>query len=205
MFLVAYSTRTITLKDIKSNCIKIQSQPGCWKQNKPHTHKKKINSSSPSLISWLHSIRSSHLPDFIHRNSETSTSKQHLLLIHSHIWPYKHADSYFWIRPQQNLSLLMHLSLFLNDGGLFCWSSWVNLQRHQAELWVSVVSKSAPHACLQEAMCDCVKWLVYVTFLSSFYSRNSLGHISNRWKVHSSGLLNKRDGGEGEGGLCSTI
>lgn len=32
-------------------------------------------------------------------------------------------------------------------------------------------------------------------FSSSFYSRNSLGHISNRGKVHSSGLLNKRDGG----------
>lgn len=43
------SSTGLTSRDIKSNCIKIQSQPRCWKQNL--TKKKKINSNSPSLIS----------------------------------------------------------------------------------------------------------------------------------------------------------
>lgn len=31
-----------------------------------------------------------------------------------------------------------------------------------------MVSKSVPHACLQEAMCDCVEWLVYITCFPVF-------------------------------------
>lgn len=43
------SSTGLTLKDIKSNCIKIQSQPGCWKQNTPH--KKKRDKFKQSFIS----------------------------------------------------------------------------------------------------------------------------------------------------------
>lgn len=49
--------------------------------------------------------------------------------------------------------------------------------------------------CLQEAMCDCVDWLVlrhrFLFYFPSFYPRNSLGYVSNEGKVHSSGLLIK--------------
>lgn len=56
------------------------------------------------------------------------------------------------------------------------------------------MSKSARECtcvCLQEAMCEgSTGWLQVIFFFQ--FSINSLGYLSNKGKIHSSGLVNKR-------------
>lgn len=95
----------------------------------------------------------------------------------AHIWTYKHADDHFSMKLQQNLSLFMHCFFVL----CFCPKSHPGSTRSLtgqclvASGWVGTAQIWHLRMCtcmsttLQEAMCEHVKWLVFLFVVFFFF------------------------------------